>query len=74
MLIGRSAIFARTLPSPSQISSTDPKLLTGTSYENGLTMRVTRTNFASGDGSSARIIAGCPIFFTAPFWTSMSAS
>jgi len=58
MFIGRSLTFASTLPSASQISSTLAKLLTGTSYENGFTTRVTRTYLASGDGSIERIIAG----------------
>ena len=73
-LIGRSFSFVSILPSASQISSTDPKLLAGTSYENGLTMRVTRTYLPSGDASSDRIIAGGPIFRAVRVCTSMSAS
>ena len=73
-LIGRSVIFASDLPLSSQISSTDPKLETGTSYEKGLSMRVTRTYLPSGARSIARIIAGDPTRLIVPFATSISAS
>ena len=65
---------ATTLPFASHSSCTEPKFVTGTMYENGSTIRVTRKYCPSGDASTLRIIAGAPIFRTAFDFTSMSAS
>ena len=50
------------------------KLDTGTTYDNGSVIFVTRTLSPSDDGSIARIIAGAPTFFTFFDLTSMTAS
>src|SRR5262245_1720821 len=50
-----------------------PKLATGTMYENGFVIRVTRAYLPSGDMSTAVIIPGFPNFVTAPVATSMIA-
>ena len=58
----------------SQSSSTEPKLETGTMYENGSVIWVTRAYSPSGETSADRIIAGAPIFRTALLLTSTIAS
>ena len=73
----RSAVVASvvmTRPFASHSSSTEPKLDTGTRYEYGSVMRVTRTNAPSGAASRSRMVAGAPIGRTALDFTSMRAS
>jgi hypothetical protein len=59
----RSGVFDSVvivLPAASHNSCTEPKLDTGTRYENGSTMSVTRRYCPSGETSTVRIIAGSP--------------
>ena len=60
-------------PVPSQSSCTLPNEETGTKYEKGSVIRVTRKCMASLDASTARIIAGAPMRRTVFFATSISA-
>jgi hypothetical protein len=65
---------AITVPAASHSSCTVPNEDAGTRYENGRTIRVTRKRRPSGDGSTARIIAGAPTVRTLRSRTVMTAS
>ena len=60
--------------SSSQICSDVPNELYCTMYENGFCMSVTWKYFPSGDASTAEIMPGAPIFFTAPLLVLIVAS
>ena len=70
----RSASVATRAPSTVHNCSADPKLCTGTRYENGFCITVTRRYFPSGPTSTPLIIAGAPTFLVAPPFASMRAS
>src|SRR5688572_21445814 len=65
---------AMVFPERSHTSCTEPKLDTGTRYENGSSIFVTRTYWPSGDRSTDRNIAGGPTFRMLLLFTSISAS
>ena len=65
---------ATTLPLKSHSSCTEPKFVTGTRYENGSVICVTRKNWPSGDASTARIMPGTPTFLALFVFTSISTT